>query len=211
MRKTFVIIFVIVLLVCLSLVAAYFLTTLNNNKSSAKTPNNFAAVNYYPLNGYYEFTFTLSDEFIDKPVQIKDISGKLIATALLSVKANYTNGEGKQDSVLTPLIIQKQNGESIVFSNTKTGQISDNEIPSFVQFLKSNSNWNKGNHKYVDIALDLNSANNDKTDTIYSQNLILDVIASYQKGREKDMQNFLTTGDSKIGLIIPLYVDTTGK
>lgn len=200
MKKWVFLIFSVVLVIFLSLGGVYLWTV---SKSNSK---GFPAIKYYPENAYYVFTFKVGD-FISTPIQIKDTKGQVLAVAKISVKAEYTNANGFNDSVTIPLIIQKTNGDVIVFSDFKSTSWSDSIIQEEITSYQNDSNWKKGVQKYIEIGSDLNAATSKNPSLLDFQYLMLDVAKKYQMGREKVLSNFLSSGNSKIGLVIPIYVD----
>lgn len=206
MKKWVLIVFSIVFVIFLVLGGVYSWITFTNKSGG------FAAVKYYPESHYYIFNFIVDGDLITKPIDIKDVKGNTIAISKITAKAQYTNVYGFKDSMLIPLVIQKQNGDIILFSDTKYTSWQDSMIPELAKDLENSAKWNSGSRRYAVFALDLNAAiGADNNDMKYFQYLISNEVTKYQEGRLQTLQNFIKNGDSKIGLIIPIYVDRSSN
>ena len=203
--KTILLMFAVTLILAVSVFLGY-LKVYKDKQLSA----NFAAMKYLPNEESYKFTFTLKDDFITNPIPINNKKGKLLATVKLSVRAYYVKPDGKESSVIVPLIIQKLNGETIFFGSQKVTTYSDKTMSESIEWFVNEAKWYKGNHKYTRITKDVSSTYL-KDDTLPAKEILYDVIEGYEKGREKEIQNFVEKGDPKIDLLIPVFVDSSNQ
>jgi hypothetical protein len=157
----------------------------------------------------YTVKLVVDGEPILEPIAVRDKKGKLLTTAVMSVRGYYRDKTGVVNSVIFPQILKNPNGSYYFIASATETSTSDDELQSMIQEYPGVYNYGTpGLMAYAvfspDIALLRDQINvlHPGKEVPAAYNSYLELVDVYNQVYRSEIDSFLATGTASIEILL---------